>query len=89
MKMLKIYISETFFTLEQQLLNHIDSFEKENSQSIFISPFASRLNGDVLSVTRALIIPYKHHHDYYGHIIMRLCNTIVEKNFRILKYIFQ
>lgn len=81
MKMLKIYISETFFTLEQQLLNHIDSFEKENSQSIFISPFASRLNGDVLSVTRALIIPYKHHHDYYGHIIMRLCNTIVEKKF--------
>ncbi|EMF0716557.1 glycosyltransferase family 9 protein [Citrobacter freundii] len=81
MKKLKVYISESFFTLEQQLLDHLGSFEKENGQSIFISPLANRLNGEALSVTRALIIPHKHHPEYYDHIIMKLCSTIAEKNF--------
>lgn len=81
MKKLKVYISETFFTLEQQLLNHLVSFEKENGQSLFISPFTNRLNEDALAVTRALIIPHKHHPEYYDHIIRKLCNTIAEKNF--------
>lgn len=88
MKKLKVYISETFFTLEQQLLNHLGSFEKENGQSLFISPFTNRLNEDALAVTRALIIPHKHHPEYYDHIIMKLCSTIAEKNFSYIEIHF-
>lgn len=86
---IKIYISDTFFTLEQHLINHLNSIDHNSGLSLFISSCSGRLNSDVLAVTQALIIPYEHNQTHYEKIIIKLCNMIYEKKFQISKYIFQ
>lgn len=54
---IKLYFSQTLFTLEQQLLNFF-STQDQNEHAIFICPFAKRLDVAFLEQYQAVVIPY-------------------------------
>ncbi|MFP2504063.1 glycosyltransferase family 9 protein [Buttiauxella gaviniae] len=54
---IKLYFSQTFFTLEQQLLDFFSS-KKNNDFSIFISSHSDQLDIPFLKSHQALVLPY-------------------------------
>lgn len=54
---IKLYFSQTLFTLEQQLLNFFAT-RGQNEHAIFICPYAKRLDVAFLEQHQAIVLPY-------------------------------
>lgn len=76
MRKIKIYLSETFFTLEQQLLNYLNDIGDTDIFSIFISAEDSRLDKTLLTAHQGFVLPHAYGEKHYQQLIVKLCEIL-------------
>lgn len=76
MRKIKIYLSETFFTLEQQLLNYLNDIGNTDIFSVFISAEESRLDKTLLTAHQGFVLPHAYEEKHYQQLIVKLGDII-------------